>query len=76
MFTLYVNERRLELACEGERWFDLVRLDLVQEAMMKAQATDPGRLPLVAPYTENSYLLPIPQDVLDTNDKVVQNPGY
>lgn len=76
LFSLYVNERRLELACEGERWFDLVRLDLVEEAMNAAQRTDPGRLPLVAPYTENSYLLPIPQDVLDTNDKVVQNPGY
>ena len=76
LFSLYVNERRLELACEGERWFDLVRLGLVQEAMMEAQRTDPGRLPLVNPYTENSYLLPIPQDILDTNDKVVQNPGY
>ena len=76
LFSLYVNERRLELACEGERWFDLVRLDLVQQAMEAAQRNDPGRLPLVQPYTENSYLLPIPQDVLDTNDKVVQNPGY
>lgn len=76
LFTLYVNERRLELACEGERWFDLVRLGLVQQYMMAAQRNDPGRLPIVAPYTENSYLLPIPQDILDTNDKVVQNPGY
>ena len=76
LFSLYVRERRLELACEGERWFDLVRLNLVEEAMEAAQRTDPGRLPLVYPYTENSYLLPIPQDVLDTNDKVVQNPGY
>lgn len=76
LFKLYVNERRLELACEGERWYDLVRLDLVQEAMEAAQRTDPGRLPLTVPYTENSYLLPIPQDVLDTNPNVVQNPGY
>lgn len=76
LFTLYVKERRLELACEGERWFDLVRLNLVESAMEAAQRTDTGRLPLVAPYTENSYLLPIPQDVLDTNSKVVQNPGY
>ena len=76
LFSLYVNERRLELACEGERWFDLVRLDILEQTMEAAQRNDPGRLPLVAPYTENSYLLPIPQDVLDTNDKVVQNPGY
>lgn len=72
----YVQERRLELACEGERWFDLVRLDLVEEAMAEAQRTDPGRLPLAEPYTLNSYLLPIPQNVLDTNPNVVQNPGY
>ena len=76
LFSLYVNERRLELACEGERWYDLVRLDLVQEVMMKAQQSDPGRLPLANPYTAESYLLPIPQDVLDTNPNVVQNPGY
>ena len=76
LFSLYVNERRLELACEGERWYDLCRLDLVEQAMMEAQRTDPGRLPLANPYTENSYLLPIPQDVLDTNPNVVQNPGY
>lgn len=76
LFSLYVNERRLELACEGERWFDLVRLDILEQTMEAAQRNDPGRLPLVAPYTVNSYLLPIPQDVLDTNDKVVQNPGY
>lgn len=76
LFWLYVNERRLELACEGERWYDLVRLDIVEEVMMEAQRTDPGRLPLAYPYTEYSNLFPIPQNVLDTNPYVVQNPGY
>ncbi|MDO4320436.1 MAG: RagB/SusD family nutrient uptake outer membrane protein [Bacteroidales bacterium] len=76
LFNAYVNERRLELACEGERWYDLVRLDLVEEAMAAAQRNDPGRLPIAVPYTANSYLLPIPQSVLDTNPNVVQNPGY
>ncbi|MBD5358998.1 MAG: RagB/SusD family nutrient uptake outer membrane protein [Bacteroides sp.] len=76
MLKAYVNERRLELACEGERWYDLVRLGLVEEAMEAAQRNDPGRLPIAVPYTANSYLLPIPQDVLDTNPNVVQNPGY
>lgn len=76
LFDVYVNERRLELACEGERWYDLVRLDLVEKAMADAQRNDPGRLPIAVPYTANSYLLPIPQDVLDTNPNVVQNPGY
>ena len=76
LFRVYVNERRLELACEGERWYDLVRLDLVEETMAAAQRNDSGRLPIAVPYTRNSYLLPIPQDVLDTNPNVVQNPGY
>lgn len=76
LFNAYVNERRLELACEGERWYDLVRLNLVESAMAAAQRNDPGRLPIAVPYTANSYLLPIPQDVLDTNPNVVQNPGY
>lgn len=76
LFTAYVNERRLELACEGERWYDLVRLDILEETMAAAQRNDPYRLPIAVPYSKNSYLLPIPQNVLDTNPNVVQNPGY
>ncbi|MDE7441813.1 MAG: RagB/SusD family nutrient uptake outer membrane protein [Muribaculaceae bacterium] len=76
LMKAYVNERRLELACEGERWYDLVRLGILEETMAAAQRNDPGRLPIAVPYTANSYLLPIPQDVLDTNPNVVQNPGY
>ena len=76
LLKAYVNERRLELACEGERWYDLVRLEILEETMAAAQRNDPGRLPIAVPYTKNSYLLPIPQDVLDVNPNVVQNPGY
>lgn len=76
LLKAYINERRLELACEGERWFDLVRLGIVEETMAAAQRNDAYRLPISVPYTANSYLLPIPQDVLDTNPNVVQNPGY
>ncbi len=76
LFKAYVNERRLELACEGERWYDLVRLGILEDTMAAVALTDEGRLPTTVPYTENSYLLPIPQDVLDTNPNVEQNPGY
>lgn len=76
MLSVYLNERRLELAMEGERWFDLVRLDKVQEYMDAAFRTDPGRHAMRTPFTENSYLLPLPQPVLDSNDNLVQNPGY
>ncbi|MDE7457440.1 MAG: RagB/SusD family nutrient uptake outer membrane protein, partial [Muribaculaceae bacterium] len=64
------------LACEGERWCDLVRLAILEETMPAAQRNDSGRLPMAVPFTINSYLLPIPQDVLDTNPNVEQNPGY
>ena len=76
MEVAYLNERRLELAFEGQRWFDLVRLNKVEEVMNAVYAKDKGRLHQVYPFTENSYRLPIPQSVIDTNDKIKQNPGY
>ncbi len=76
MLDALLTERRLELALEGERWFDLCRHDKVEEVMNDLNRRDTGRLPLVNPYTEYSYRLPIPQLVLDENDNLVQNPGY
>lgn len=57
-------ERRLELACEGHRWFDLVRTG-------KA-ATVLGSRGFVAGKNE---ILPIPLKELE-NTKIVQNPNY
>ena len=56
------NERRLELATEGHRFFDLVRTG-------KAAAALPGFV------AGKSELLPIPIGDLN-NTKLVQNPGY
>lgn len=72
----YLKERRLELALEGERWFDLVRLELVEEVMNAVFDKDEGRPAQAMPYTRLSYVLPIPQDVIDQNPNLVQNPGY
>lgn len=72
----YMKERRLELALEGQRWFDLVRLDKVEEVMNAVYAKDEGRPAQVYPFTSLSYILPIPQDVIDQNPNLVQNPGY
>lgn len=72
----YMKERRLELALEGHRWFDLVRLDKVEEVMNAVYAKDEGRPAQVYPFTNMSYILPIPQDVIDQNPNLVQNPGY
>ncbi len=76
MLTALLKERRLELAFEGQRWFDLVRLDKVEEVMNSVFAKDSGRKTLAYPFNENSYRLPIPQSVIDTNDKIHQNLGY
>ncbi|MCK3685359.1 RagB/SusD family nutrient uptake outer membrane protein [Maribellus sp. YY47] len=72
----YLKERRLELAFEGQRWFDLVRLDKVEEVMNTVNDRDNGRPAQVYPFTSLSYILPIPQDVIDQNPNLVQNPGY
>jgi hypothetical protein len=68
-----LKERRLELAFEGSRWFDLVRLDKVEEVLNNVR--DEGRT-LVIPYSANSYRLPVPQSVMDQNPNLEQNPGY
>lgn len=72
----YLKERRLELAFEGQRWFDLVRLERVEEVMNAVFAKDEGRPAQAMPYTNLSYILPIPQSVMDQNPNLKQNPGY
>ena len=76
MLTALLNERRLELVFEGQRWFDLVRLDKVEEVMNAVYAKDSGRKSRVYAFDKDSYRLPIPQSVIDANDKIKQNPGY
>ena len=55
------NERRLELAFEGHRFFDLRRYGKAQEKLQM----EPNRL-----------VIPIPQAELDVNENLTQNPGY
>ena len=76
LLEAYLNERRLELAFEGQRWYDLVRLDKVEAVMNSVFSKDEGRLPQVYPYNQYSYRLPIPQSEIDANDKLDQNDGY
>lgn len=58
------NERRLELATEGHRWFDLVRWDDAK-TVLASKGFQPNK----------NELLPIPLNDLG-NTKLVQNPGY
>jgi len=63
-------ERRLELAMEAHRWFDLIRTDRFVEVM--ANHTENGGTQ-IAPH---KVLMPIPQRELDVNPNLTQNPGY
>ncbi|WP_069660615.1 RagB/SusD family nutrient uptake outer membrane protein [Arcticibacter eurypsychrophilus] len=76
MLDALLKERRLEMAFEGQRWFDLVRLNKVEEVMNAVYAKDPKRKARVYPFNLDSYRLPIPQAVIDQNPNLVQNPGY
>jgi hypothetical protein len=77
MVSAILDERRLELAFEGHRFFDLVRhgLERAKEVHDSMNEKDPywqTRLPL----TQESILMPVPQTALDDNPSLVQNPGY
>ncbi|MDG5800246.1 RagB/SusD family nutrient uptake outer membrane protein [Marinilabiliaceae bacterium ANBcel2] len=76
MVDAVLHERRLELAFEGHRLFDLIRNNRLQEVMNTINHRDEGRLPQARTFDENSELLPIPQTVLDENSNLEQNPGY
>ena len=58
------DERRLELALEGQRWFDLVRTGTVDAEMGQT-------------INSNYHVFPIPQSEVAASDgTIVQNPGY
>lgn len=66
------NERRVELAMEGLRYFDLKRWKTA-EARLNGMKTV-GNAPMV--FTSKNYYLPLPQSEIDKNPKLVQNQDY
>ncbi|MGH2643666.1 MAG: RagB/SusD family nutrient uptake outer membrane protein [Chitinophagaceae bacterium] len=77
-------EDRLEFACEGERWFDIVRWGIADSVMNSYFATEETRqgpnnwMPGVAHFTAGrDEYLPIPQNQIHWAAGVYkQNPGY
>ena len=69
-----IHERRVELAFEGQRWFDLVTLgiaDSVINGIVEENASiDRGFTP------NRNELLPIPQTEIEANPNLTQNQGY
>ena len=77
MVDLILHERRLELALEGFRFFDLARygVDKLKSVCDNVQLKD-SYWQTRRPYTETDLVLPIPQTELDKNPVLKQNEGY
>lgn len=74
-----LHERRLELAFEGHRFFDLVRtgkaIEKISYALMTPIVYD-TQIYTTEPIEEYQLLLPIPVNEIEKDASLVQNPGY
>ncbi len=84
-----VEERRIELVFESFRFFDVRRWKIATEVFSQDRYRmdvhrDPNtgdktytvRFFQPAHFDEHNYLAPIPQNVIDQNSNIDQNPGY
>lgn len=69
-------ERKLELAFEGQRWFDLKRTGKALEILKNRKDGNGNILSFTSNLTEQKLLWPIPQKQRDNNSNLTQNPGY
>ncbi|RKQ50210.1 putative outer membrane starch-binding protein [Roseivirga pacifica] len=66
-----LNERRVELAFENHRWFDLVRLGVARDVLSAFSAANNYS------FSDTDLLLPIPQAEINLSKGLLtQNPGY
>ncbi|MGM5469099.1 RagB/SusD family nutrient uptake outer membrane protein [Flavobacteriaceae bacterium LMO-SS05] len=65
-----LKERRLELAFEGQRWFDLIRVDHGQYGLDFLHSIGKNNA------AQKHLLFPVPQIEIDRNPNLTQNPGY
>ena len=84
--TTVRNERMVELAFEGQRFFDIRRWGIVADVFNVPIAgltyvnngqletiVEPG---VVRDFQQRDYLWPIPQAEMDLNKNLKQNPGW
>ena len=80
-----LDQRRLEFAFEGQRFIDLKRIgalagvsrvDRDPADYTSSSANYPAANPSNFPITSTKFALPIPQDELNANTAIQQNPGY
>ena len=70
MRNTILHERRMELAFEGDRWFDLIRVNNGQYGLNFLHSIGKTNA------TSKNLLMPIPQVEIDANKNLTQNPGY
>lgn len=73
------NERRLELAFENQRWFDLLRWGIARETVnnyIASEAFYSAYSYAVNPLADWQLKLPVPIDVININPNAAQNVGY
>lgn len=84
------RERRIELAFEDKRWYDLIRWKLAEKNLNGSlhaiviqnengkwvYNTKPAAGGQRTFYANKNYLMPIPQYAMDKNEKLTQNPNY
>ncbi|MCM4160875.1 RagB/SusD family nutrient uptake outer membrane protein [Antarcticibacterium flavum] len=77
MRAAILKERRLELAQEAQRWSDLVRYGVMVETMNSVDDIDlRTNQPVNYNASQTDVLLPIPQNEINRNPQLTQNPGY
>lgn len=69
-----LDERRKEFIGEGQRWFDLVRTNKLNDKVHKAK--DAEYTTPIPVLSQNYQVFPIPQQERDVNPNLPQNPGF
>ena len=80
------RERRVELAFEEKRWYDIIRWKTAENVLngnLHAMLIENGVYKIIPAaegarifYPEKNYLYPIPQSAMDKNKNLEQNPNY
>jgi starch-binding outer membrane protein, SusD/RagB family len=71
LFEAIITERRIELAAEGDRYMDLMRL---KRDVNRGPNFPSSVLQIL--YSDFKRVLPIPQAEMDVNQNMEQNPGW
>lgn len=75
MRSLIIEERAKELACEGDRRWDLIRWGIYLDAMNAIGGRDDANINKAR--TERNLLYPIPVDEINVNESInSNNPGW